>query len=274
MRTCLTIAGSDSSGGAGIQADLKTFAAHKVYGMSAITALTAQNTLGVQAVSVVEPVFVAQQIQAVFDDIRPDAVKIGMLANSSIVQTVAKQLVNYKAENVVIDPVMIATSGDPLLDAQAIRALIDALFPTADIITPNVAELIALCRAQNIEVDSQQAMTFENIERLSSALFESLPTKANGKKVSILSKGGHIESKHSNDLLITEQSKVWLKGERQDTLNTHGTGCTLAAAICTQLAIGKPLNLACEKAKHYLNSALAQQLDLGKGNGPLNHLLQ
>ena len=193
MQTCLTIAGSDSSGGAGIQADLKTFAAHQVYGMSAITALTAQNTLGVNAVSIVDPTFVAQQIQAVFDDIPPDSIKIGMLANSAIVSAVAQQLGAYAASNVVLDPVMIATSGDPLLDKQAVRSLLDELVPKVDIITPNIAELIALCQAKGIKVDSQQSMSYETVETLSLALFESLPRKANGEKVSILSKGGHID---------------------------------------------------------------------------------
>lgn len=273
MKTCLTIAGSDSSGGAGIQADLKTFAAHKVYGMSAITALTAQNTRSVHAVSLVEPFFVSQQIQAVFDDIRPDAIKLGMLANRSIVETVATQLANFEAQNVVLDPVMIATSGDPLLDKQAVRTLINALIPRVDIVTPNVAELVALCRAQNIDVNAHKTVNAESLERLSIALFESLPAKASGEKISILSKGGHLESEQANDLLITEKSKVWLKSERINTHNTHGTGCTLAAAICAQLALDEPLYLACEKAKAYLSNALAQNLNLGQGNGPLNHLL-
>ncbi len=272
MKTCLTIAGSDSSGGAGIQADLKTFAAHGVYGMSAITALTAQNTLGVNGVSVVEPHFVAQQIQAVFDDIRPHAVKIGMLANSKIVKTVAEQLATYQAKNVVLDPVMIATSGASLLDQDAIHVFIDTLIPKADIVTPNIAELIALCRTQGIDVGIQQTMTCNTMESLSLALFEALPNKTNGDKVSLLTKGGHLSTAHANDLLITEHSKNWLKSKRINTQNSHGTGCTLAAAICAQLALGQPLKIACEKAKEYLNNALTQNLNLGKGNGPLNHL--
>jgi len=274
VKTCLTIAGSDSSGGAGIQADLKTFAAHQVYGMSAITALTAQNTLGVHAVSIVEPGFVAQQIQAVFDDIRPDAVKIGMLATASIVESVAEQLAAYKASKVVLDPVMIATSGDQLLDQHAIRALIDSLIPQADIVTPNIAELIALCQAQGIDVDTDLAMNYKTVEVLSLALSDSLPRKANGEKVSVLSKGGHLGTEHANDLLLTDDSTFWLKSKRIDTQNTHGTGCTLAAAICAQLSFDEPLSIACEKAKEYLNNVLAKNLDLGKGDGPINHFLE
>jgi len=271
MKTCLTIAGSDSSGGAGIQADLKTFCAHQVYGMSAVTAITAQNTLGVNAVAAVDPILVAQQIQAVFDDIPPNAVKIGMLANCQIVETVAEQLSAYGAKNVVLDPVMIATSGDTLLDKRAIRVLVDRLIPQADIITPNTAELLTLCRAQGIKIDSNQPITHTTVETLSMALFESLPVKENGNRVSLLSKGGHLKSDQSNDFLVTENSTLWFDSKRVNTQNSHGTGCTLAAAICAQLALGKRLDVACKMAKEYLSNALAKNLNLGNGNGPLNH---
>lgn len=271
MKTCLTIAGSDSSGGAGIQADLKTFAAHRVYGMSAITAITAQNTLGVHAISTVEPVLVGQQIQAVFDDIKPDAVKIGMLANHAIIETVAEQLASHKARHVVLDPVMIATSGDPLLNQSAVRSMIDILLPQVDILTPNASELLALCAAQGIDVNEKKALDYGALKSLSSALFESLPSKANGNKVSVLSKGGHVNATQANDLLISGQSHYWLNGQRINTNNSHGTGCTLSAAICAQLAKGETVKSACQKAKHYLTGALAENLNLGKGNGPINH---
>ena len=270
MKTCLTIAGSDSSGGAGIQADLKTFAAHGVYGMSAITALTAQNTLGVHAVNVIDADFVGAQIDAVFKDIRPDSVKIGMLANSDIINIVANRLEHYKAKNVVLDPVMIATSGDPLLNQSSIRSLIDSLVPQVDIITPNVAELVALCEAQNINIDTEQ-LTKETLSLLSDQLFVSLPIKSNSSRIAVLSKGGHLNDDQASDYLITERGDTWFNNVRIETNNTHGTGCTLSAAISANLAMGEPIEKACLNAKLYLTKALSKQLDLGKGNGPLNH---
>lgn len=273
MKTCLTIAGSDSSGGAGIQADLKTFAAHRVYGMSAITALTAQNTLGVHGIYAVEPEFVSQQIKAVFDDIHPNAIKIGMLANSSIVHNVAEQLKHYGATNIVLDPVMIATSGDPLLDEQAIRCLIDMLIPQADVITPNVAELISLCQAQGINTPVSQDIDHHQLAQLSQALFDSLARQSNGKAVAILSKGGHLNNHDARDYLLTDNGETWLTSARLDTHNTHGTGCTLSSAICARLSLGDNLEAACTKAKRYLSNALNKNLNLGAGNGPLNHLI-
>ena len=270
MKTCLTIAGSDSSGGAGIQADLKTFAAHRVFGMSAITALTAQNTLGVHSVMTVDSGFVKAQIDAVFDDIRPNAVKIGMLANVDNVKAVANRLSHFKANNVVLDPVIIATSGTPLLNQNAIRCLIDELIPHTDIITPNIAELITLCDAQGIKTVSPP-ISDNTIVELSNLLLESLPLKENGTKISILSKGGHLNSVKSNDYLLTQLYRAWLTTDRIQTNNNHGTGCTLSAAISANLALGEILHDACVKSKNYLTNALTKQLNLGKGNGPLNH---
>jgi len=273
MKTCLSIAGSDSSGGAGIQADLKTFAANGVYGMTAITALTAQNTLGVHAVSALTPDFVTQQIQAVFDDIRPDAVKIGMLANHEIVEHVAQQLHQYQATNVVLDPVMIATSGDPLLNTNAVRKLIDELVPNALIITPNVAELLALCHAQGINTPDSQHINHAQLAELTQRLFDTLPHRHDDTKVAILSKGGHVDNSDAKDYLLTQNGHHWLTSNRIDTNNTHGTGCTLSSAICARLAQGDSLEIACGNAKKYLNNALKQGLNLGSGNGPLNHLV-
>ena len=273
MKTCLTIAGSDSSGGAGIQADLKTFAALNVYGMSAITALTAQNTLGVQGVSAVKPDFVALQIRSVIEDIFPDAVKIGMLANTEIINHVAQELESFNANNVVLDPVMIATSGDPLLDQQSVRSLIDNLMPNVDIITPNVAELISLCKAQAIKFDYSQAITTSTLKALSIALSKSLPTKKDGAVIAILSKGGHLENEDAIDYFFDGKNEHWLRGSRIETNNTHGTGCTLSSAICAQLAKSDGLQSACVTAKDYLTMALSKQLNLGQGNGPLEHSL-
>lgn len=271
MKTCLTIAGSDCSGGAGIQADLKTFAAHKVYGMSVITALTAQNTLGVHDISLVDPAFITKQIEVVFDDIRPDSIKIGMLGNKDVVSCVAQQLEKHQMKNVVLDPVMISTSGDPLLDQQAVRTLIDELIPHTTIITPNVSELIALCEAQNIEVGDTEHIKPKQLEQLSCALFDSLANNNSGNKIAILSKGGHLDSNDSADLLVSSNGQQWFAGERVITNNTHGTGCTLSSAICARLSLGDSLAEACSNAKKYVSSALAKKLDLGKGNGPLKH---
>ncbi len=272
MKSCLSIAGSDSSGGAGIQADLKTFAAHNVFGTSAITALTAQNTLGVHGVEHVSPDFIEQQISAVFDDIRPDAIKIGMLANQAIVLTVAATLSFYNADNVVLDPVMIATSGDALLDRQAIESLIYSLIPCSDIITPNISELISLCGAQSIACDIPAGdINQHELKRLTTLLHASLPNKKNGGRVAVLSKGGHLSGDIAADYLIDSSGHYWFESPRVDTVNTHGTGCTLSAAISANLAVGFTLNQACSKAKDYLNQTLAKGLDLGIGNGPLNH---
>ena len=273
MKTCLSIAGSDSSGGAGIQADLKTFAALGVYGMSAITALTAQNTCGVQGVFAVEASFVGQQIQSVFDDIPPNAIKIGMLANEEIIEQVAKQLKQNQAENVVLDPVMIATSGAFLLNESACRTFIDVLIPRVQVLTPNVAELFALCHAQDIKTPSSQDIDYQQLALLSQALFHSLNKNIKAKPIAILSKGGHIHNEDARDYLLTYDGETWLNAPRINTQNTHGTGCTLSSAICVALAQGESLKNACINAKAYLTKALESGLNLGAGNGPLNHLV-
>lgn len=272
MKTCLSIAGSDSSGGAGIQADLKTFTALGVYGMTAITAITAQNTQGVHAVTTVKPDLVAAQIDAVFNDIRPDAVKIGMLANANIIEVVADRLRFHEAKNVVLDPVMIATSGDSLLDQHAIRTLVDKLIPCADLITPNTAELIALCQEQGITVTSQ-SLSKETLKALTQQLLSSLLNNTPQSSIAILSKGGHLIGEQASDYLLTSQTDFWFESPRVETVNTHGTGCTLSSAITSYLALDHSLDSSCSKAKKYLTATLNKNLNLGKGNGPLNHII-
>ena len=208
-----------------------------------------------------------------FNDIRPNAVKIGMLANHHIVEHVAQQLHHYQATNVVLDPVMIATSGDPLLDTNAVRKLIDELVPNALIITPNVDELFALCHAQGINTPDSQQINHTQLAKLTQLLFETLPHKHDGKKVAILSKGGHVDNSDAKDYLLTQSGEHWLSSNRIDTNNTHGTGCTLSSTICARLAQGDKLEIACDNAKKYLNKALKKGLNLGLGNGPLNHLV-
>lgn len=274
MNTCLSIAGSDSSGGAGIQADLKTFAAHGVYGMSAITALTAQNTQGVHAIETISPKFVAQQIDAVLNDIPADAIKLGMLVNRDIIRAVAQQLKAHNSHNVVLDPVMIATSGDALLDPAAVDSLVHDLFPYVDLITPNTAELIALCKALGINTP-QQDIDQDTLKQLSIQLHAALPSKHDGTKIALLSKGGHLAAheQKASDYLIDADGEHWFTSTRINTNNTHGTGCTLSAAISANLAQDHTLSQACANAKEYLQRALNSHLDLGHGNGPLNHLI-
>lgn len=273
LPTCLTIAGSDSSGGAGIQADLKTFAAHGVYGMSAITAVTAQNTLGVQNIDVLSAKSVSQQIESVLDDIPADAIKIGMLSNTEIIKEVAKALIKYQSSNVVIDPVMISTSGSQLVDTDAIHTLIEELIPCADLITPNISELMTLCEILEIKT-SVKEIDLSDFEQLSYRVFDALPKKHNGERIAFLGKGGHLElSNKSNDLLIdSNRNAFWFAADRVETQNSHGTGCTLSAAICANLANGEQLARSCSNAKEYVYRVLKYDLDLGRGNGPLNHL--
>ncbi len=256
MKKVLTIAGSDCSGGAGIQADLKTMAAHKVYGMSVITALTAQNTTGVQGVMEVSTDFIAAQIDSVFSDIRPDAVKIGMMANADIIKTVAQRLMHHKAENIVVDPVMVSTSGHKLLSEDAIEALYTYLLPLGRLITPNIPEAEVLS-AMEINGDDDMIKAGEIIgSKLPSA---------------VLVKGGH-RINDATDLLLQNGEKTWFKAERVDNPNTHGTGCTLSSAIACNLALGYSLEESITNAKNYLVGALNSQLDLGQGSGPLDHV--
>lgn len=255
MKTALSIAGSDCSGGAGIQADLKTFAAHHVYGMSAITALTAQNTLGVQAIHDAPPEFVAQELDSIFSDIRPDAVKIGMVSSAELIATIAERLRFHKAANIVLDPVMVSTSGSRLLRADAQKALEDELMPLAALITPNIPEAETLT---GLTIDSAEKMV--EAGRLMAKRFNA----------GILVKGGHSVN-DANDLLIHDDREIWFSGKRIDTKNTHGTGCTLSSAIAANLALGRDLAEAISNAKEYLSEALRHDPCIGHGNGPLDH---
>jgi len=251
----LTIAGSDSSGGAGVQADLKTMIANGVYGMSAITALTAQNTLGVTAVQEATPAFLAAEIDAVFTDIRPDAVKIGMVASSTLIETIAERLRHYDAKHIVVDPVMVATSGARLIAEDAADTLQKELFPIAEVITPNLPELEVLT---GTKITSREEM-----ERAASTLAASC-------QVSVLAKGGHFGD-DASDLLVSPEGSCWFEGKRLATENTHGTGCTLSSAIASNLAKGFDLRESVSRAKAYLTGALKDDMDIGHGHGPLNH---
>ena len=256
MKKVLTIAGSDSSGGAGIQADLKTMTCLGVYGMSAITALTAQNTTGVSGVLEATPEFVAQQLDCVFRDIRPDAVKIGMVSSADIIRAIGAKLREYRAEHIVVDPVMVATSGSSLMQDSALTALMEELFPLAEVITPNIPEAERLC---GFAIEDEDAML-----RAAQAIGSTLPG-------GVLVKGGH-RSEDADDLLWRNGSGKWFHGKRIQNPNTHGTGCTLSSAIASNLAKGLSLEQAVEQAKDYLSGTLAAMLDLGKGSGPLNHM--
>ncbi len=255
MRVALTIAGSDSSGGAGIQADIKTMTMNGVYAMSAVTALTAQNTTGVTGVLEASPLFLAQQLDAVFTDIFPDAVKIGMVSSAELIEVIGDRLVAYGAKNVLVDPVMVATSGARLISDDAIDVLRRRLFPLADLLTPNIPEAQVL-----------SGMVIENEEQMMEA------AKALGESYhcAVLLKGGHRVN-DANDLLYREGQCRWFRGRRIDNPNTHGTGCTLSSAIAANLAKGYPMEASVDRAKRYVSGALGAMLDLGKGRGPMNH---
>ncbi len=258
IQKVLSIAGSDSSGGAGIQADLKTFLANGVYGMTAITALTAQNTTGVRAVQEAEPAFLAAQIDAVFEDIRPDAVKVGMVSSAALVQVIAERLNAHRAGHIVVDPVMVATSGASLMQETAGQALMRELLPLAEIITPNTSELGTLAGIEIRSREDMRAAAHNLRERFGTA---------------VLAKGGHFGA-DADDLLVTGQgegSEQWFHSERLANPNTHGTGCTLSSAIAANLAKGFALPDAVGRAKDYLTGAIRAGLDLGHGSGPLNH---
>ena len=256
MYKVLTIAGSDSSGGAGIQADLKTMAAHKVFGMSAITALTAQNTTGVAGVLEATPEFVAQQIDCVFTDIRPDAVKIGMVSNAEIIKAIAAKLKEYGAEKIVVDPVMVATSGSALMRGGTVATLCEELIPLATVVTPNIPEAEVLSGTEIADVDGMEAAARAIAGKLG---------------VAVLVKGGHLTDS-ADDILFIDGKAVRLKGERVDNPNTHGTGCTLSSAIACNLAAGYGVEESVKRAKDYITGALRAGLDLGKGSGPLDHM--
>ena len=255
MKTALTIAGSDSSGGAGIQADIKTMAANGVYAMSAITALTAQNTTGVSDIMEVTPKFLGEQIDSVFTDIRPGAVKIGMVASAQLISKIAEKLKEYDAKNVVVDPVMVATSGAKLISDDAIETLKTKLMPLADLLTPNIPEAEVLA---DMKIGSEAEM--EAAAGIISRKYG----------CAVLCKGGHKVS-DASDLLCTDSQRIWFRGERIDNPNTHGTGCTLSSAIASNLAKGFSMENSIERAKAYITGALSARLDLGQGSGPMDH---
>lgn len=255
MRTALTIAGSDSSGGAGIQADIKTMTAHGIYAMSAVTALTAQNTTGVYGIMEVTPEFLANQLDCIFTDIYPDAVKIGMLSSGEIMKVVADKLRFYEAKHVVLDPVMVSTSGSRLMQEDAAQIMQEELFPLAEVITPNIPEAEVLT---GIEIRDAESMEY------------AAKVLAEHCHCAVLLKGGHRVN-DANDLLCESGRAVWIPGKRIENPNTHGTGCTLSSAIACNLADGFSLEEAVRRAKAYLSGALSAQLNLGKGSGPMNH---
>ena len=255
MKTALTIAGSDCSGGAGIQADLKTMTMNGVYAMSVITALTAQNTTGVRAIQESTPDFLKQQLDSVFEDIYPDAVKIGMAASGGLICVIADRLKYYGAKNIVVDPVMVATSGSALMKKDALQALVAELLPVSTLVTPNIPEAQVL-----------SGLTIETKEDMMTAAKQI----GDSHRCAVLLKGGHSIN-DANDLLYAEGELVWFEGERINNPNTHGTGCTLSSAIASNLAKGFSLAESVQRAKDYISGALAAMLDLGKGSGPMNH---
>jgi len=259
----LTIAGSDSGGGAGIQADLKTFSAIGCYGMSVITVLTAQNTRGVIGIHAVPPAFVVQQLEAVFTDIGADAVKIGMLYSAALIEAVAEALKKHGARKIVLDPVMVAQSGDKLLQDDAVDAIKAHLMPLADVVTPNMPEASILT--------GHSLKNSKDIERAAETLAQ------HGSR-SILIKGGHGAENQSTDLLflVRENRFIRLEAERIETRNNHGTGCTLSSAIAGYLAKGHDIEAAVQKAKTFMNRAIAAgaQYQIGHGHGPVHHFFQ
>ena len=256
MKTALTIAGSDSSGGAGIQADIKTMTANGVYAMSAVTALTAQNTTGVYGILESTPEFLANQLDCIFTDIFPDAVKTGMVSSTGLIEVIADKLKQYQAKNIVVDPVMVATSGSRLISQEAVDALKELLLPLATVLTPNIPEAEVL---SGLTISGPADM-----EKAAQAIGEAYGC-------AVLCKGGH-DLNDANDLLWRDGTCKWFHGRRIHNPNTHGTGCTLSSAIASNLAKGYDLDTAVERAKAYLSGALAAMLDLGAGQGPMDHL--
>lgn len=255
MQKVLTIAGTDPSGGAGAQADLKTFMAHKVYGMSVITALVAQNTCGVRDIMNVTPEFLRQQFDCVLEDIFPDAVKIGMVSQPKLIEVIVEKLKQYQVKNIVVDPVMVSTSGDRLLAEKALMLLQTTLIPLAQIITPNISEAEVLC---GFHITSKEDM------------IKAATVIAQNYQGYILIKGGHFKD-CADDLLYHANEILWLPCEKIQNPNTHGTGCTLSSAIASNLALGYDIKTSVKNAKAYITGALQDGLDLGKGSGPLNH---
>lgn len=255
MKTVLSIAGSDSSGGAGIQADLKTMIMNGVYGMTAITALTSQNTTGVKCVNIPEKSFLESQIDAVFEDIRPDAIKTGMIPTPELIETVAERLNFYKAKKIVCDPVMIATSGSRLMEEKAVEVLKNSLLPISEIVTPNISEAEVLSGIMIKNAD--------DMEKAAKKIYDECGCN-------VLIKGGHSLN-NADDLLYVKGNTEWIEGKRINNPNTHGTGCTLSSAIASNLAKNYDLKTSVIRAKKYITQAISANLNLGKGSGPLNH---
>ncbi len=255
MKTALSIAGSDSCGGAGIQADIKTMTLNGVYAMSAITALTAQNTTGVRSIQDSSPEFLKDQIDAVFEDIFPDAVKIGMVSSAELIKVIAERLTFYKAKNIVVDPVMVATSGASLIRTEAVSALEKELIPIAYLVTPNIPEAEMLTGNKIVTRDDMQ---------------KSAKQIAEAYGCNVLLKGGHSVN-DASDLLYSDGQAQWLEGKKINNPNTHGTGCTLSSAIASNLAKGYGLADSVKRAKEFISGALSAMLDLGQGSGPMNH---
>ena len=255
MKTALSIAGSDCSGGAGIQADIKTMTMNGVYAMSAVTALTAQNTTGVYAIQEASPQFLKQQLDAVFDDIFPNAVKIGMVSSAELINVIAERLDFYNAKNIVVDPVMVATAGSALIKTDAVETLVKKLLPLATVVTPNIPEAQVL---SGLEIKNRKDM-----EKAAELI-------ANSCGCAVLLKGGHSIN-DASDLLYANGKTVWFDGRRIDNPNTHGTGCTLSSAIAANLAKGFTMEESIKRAKDYISGALAAMLDLGSGSGPMQH---
>ncbi len=255
MKTVLSIAGTDPTGGAGIQADIKTMTMNGVYAMSAVTAMVAQNTTGVMAIQDSTPEFLAQQLDAVFEDIFPDAVKIGMVSSCALIDVIADRLHRYNAKKIVIDPVMVATAGSALIKTDAVQAMTEKLFPLATLITPNIPEAQVLCGAK---IEKKEDM------------LRAVRAIASKYGCSVLLKGGHSIN-DANDLLYANGELHWFEGKRINTSNTHGTGCTLSSAIAANLAKGFSVEDSVMNAKKYISLALSAMLDLGKGSGPMMH---
>ena len=255
LKTVLTIAGSDCSGGAGIQADIKTMTVNGVYAMSAITALTAQNTTGVKAIQESTSDFLKQQLDSIFEDIYPDAVKIGMVSSDKLICVIADRLRYYGAKNIVVDPVMVATSGAVLMKSNAVETVIEELLPLSTLVTPNIPEA-EVFYGQTIKTKEDMVVAARQI--------------GDRYHCAVLLKGGHSIN-DANDLLYANGETVWFEGKRIDNPNTHGTGCTLSSAIAANLAKGFTLVESVQRAKEYISGALSAMLDLGKGCGPMNH---
>lgn len=256
MKRALTIAGSDSSGGAGIQADIKTMTSLDIYGMSAITALTAQNTMGVMDIMEVSPKFLEKQLDSIFTDIFPHAIKIGMVSSVELIEVISERLNYYDGKNIVIDPVMVSTSGSKLLQDNSIESLKRHLFPLGILLTPNIPEGSIL-----------SGITIENEGDMMKAA-KSIGDEYNS---AVLLKGGHSIN-DANDVLYMDNEFIWFRGERIENPNTHGTGCTLSSAIASYLALGNDLSQSIRMAKKYISGALKSMLNLGRGRGPLNHM--